>query len=234
MLSQQLYKEQRILQAELLERSKGGDLKTISDSVPPTKRRRWDQSSVNSNGDVKGADTPSDTPGSVGKRWGDDSLTPSRPSATPGNAATPGSRSQWEETPGRLRDPGATPGQSVRQWAETPAHLAGATTPGRDMLGAGVAGVRSVVYFYFLAYEFLIINLTHLRLFCRVRLVLDVIAGMRHHTLNVMVQTLLVMELGGLKLLKLIGHLVGLNPFKIHQIHCMHHHLHRVLLLQLL
>ncbi|OON16856.1 HEAT repeat protein, partial [Opisthorchis viverrini] len=139
MLNQQLNKEQRLLQAEIAERSKSGQLTMVADTIP-TKRRRWDQSSTDVNGEAKSdlASTPSATTPS--KRWGDDSVTPSRPSATPSNAATPGSRSQWEETPGRPKDAAATPGQSVRQWAETPAYLSGTATPGRDMPTGGALG----------------------------------------------------------------------------------------------
>ncbi|KAF7232024.1 hypothetical protein EG68_10137 [Paragonimus skrjabini miyazakii] len=142
MLNQQLTKEHRILQAELAEKSKSGQLKVVAGAMPPTKRRRWDQASAETNGESKtesSATTPN-TATPTSKRWADDSVTPSRSSATPGGAATPGSRSQWEETPGRPKDPGATPGQSVRQWAETPAYLSGAVTPGRDSTGTAMLG----------------------------------------------------------------------------------------------
>ncbi|CAL8094402.1 unnamed protein product [Calicophoron daubneyi] len=142
MLNQQLNREQRLLQAEIAEKSKSGQLKTVNAAAPPTKRRRWDQPSVDTNGEAR-ADTPASTPGAItpsGKRWGDDTLTPSRPSATPSGVATPGSRSQWEETPGRPKDFAATPGQSVRQWAETPANISSAATPGRDTLGGAGLG----------------------------------------------------------------------------------------------
>ncbi|VDP77193.1 unnamed protein product [Echinostoma caproni] len=141
MLNQQLNKEHRILQAEILEKSKTGQLSVVNNAAPPTKRRRWDQPSVDTTDESKSevsANTPAATTPS--KRWGDDSITPVRPGATPGGAVTPGSRSQWDETPGRPKDPSATPGQSVRQWAETPGHLSGAVTPGRDVSGSSLLG----------------------------------------------------------------------------------------------
>ncbi|THD27375.1 Splicing factor 3B subunit [Fasciola hepatica] len=141
MLNQQLNKEHRILQSEIIEKSKTGQLNVVNSTAPPTKRRRWDQSSTDTNDDGKtevSATTPAATTPS--KRWGDDSITPSRPGATPGGAVTPGSRSQWDETPGRPKDVAATPGQSVRQWAETPGHLSGAVTPGRDVSGSTLLG----------------------------------------------------------------------------------------------
>lgn len=131
-----------MLQAEIMEKSKAGQLKVTNNAAPPTKRRRWDQPSTDTNDDGKmemSATTPAATTPS--KRWGDDSVTPSRPGATPGGAVTPGSRSQWDETPGRPKDMAATPGQSVRQWAETPGHLSGAVTPGRDLSGSALIDV---------------------------------------------------------------------------------------------
>ncbi|VDP99251.1 unnamed protein product [Trichobilharzia regenti] len=43
------------------------------------------------------------------------------------DASTPG----WDDTPGRAKDPGATPGQSVRQWSETP-HFANTPSARRN------------------------------------------------------------------------------------------------------
>ena len=124
MLNQKLTQEQRALRAEIAAKAKAGELKVV-DPAPPIKRRRWDQPSVDSNGSVI-KETPT-------KQW-DEAATPIQPSATPSSAATPGSR-QWEETPGRPRDPSATPGS--RQWAETPAYVPSAATPGRDALAVG-------------------------------------------------------------------------------------------------
>lgn len=135
MLNQQLTKEQRALQAEIAERGKTGTLRM--DSEVPTKRRRWDQPTTDVNGTKNDAPTPAATPSTPSKRWGDDALTPSRPPSTLTGVSTPGSRSQWDDTPGRAKDPGATPGQSVRQWSETP-HFA--ATPGRET-GSSAFGV---------------------------------------------------------------------------------------------
>lgn len=137
MLNQQLTKEQRALQAEIAERGKTGTLRM--DSEVPTKRRRWDQPTTDVNGTKNDAPTPAATPSTPSKRWGDDALTPSRPPSTLTGASTPGSRSQWDDTPGRAKDPGATPGQSVRQWSETP-HFA--ATPGRET-GSSAFGVST-------------------------------------------------------------------------------------------
>ncbi|CAH8455010.1 unnamed protein product [Schistosoma rodhaini] len=138
MLNQQLTKEQRALQAEIAERGKTGTLRM--DSEVPTKRRRWDQPTTDVNGVKNDASTPAATPSTPSKRWGDDALTPSRPPSAPTGASTPGSRSQWDDTPGRAKDPGATPGQSVRQWSETP-HFA--ATPGRETGSSAFGGTPS-------------------------------------------------------------------------------------------
>ncbi|CAH8474873.1 unnamed protein product [Schistosoma haematobium] len=137
MLNQQLTKEQRALQAEIAERGKTGTLRM--DSEVPTKRRRWDQPTTDVNGTKNDAPTPAATP-STPKRWGDDALTPSRPPSTLTGVSTPGSRSQWDDTPGRAKDPGATPGQSVRQWSETPLFAA---TPGRETGSSAFGGTPS-------------------------------------------------------------------------------------------
>ena len=139
MLNQKLTQEQRALHAEIAAKAKSGELK-IADSAPPVKRRRWDQPSVDSNGSV-----PKET---VIKQW-DEAATPIQPSATPSSAATPGSR-QWEETPGRPRDPSATPGS--RQWAETPAYVPSAATPGRDALGVSFID-KELLYFIVIVVE---------------------------------------------------------------------------------
>ncbi|EUB57959.1 Splicing factor 3B subunit [Echinococcus granulosus] len=128
MLNQKLTQEQRALRAEIAAKAKAGELKVV-DPAPPVKRRRWDQPSADTNGTVVKDFTA--------KRW-DEATTPIQPLGTPGIAATPSSR-QWEETPGRPRDPAATPG--LRQWAETPAYVPSAATPGRDPL-AGTPSAR--------------------------------------------------------------------------------------------
>lgn len=132
MLNQQLSKEQRLLNAQIAAKAKSGDLKIV-DPAPQAKRRRWDQPSAESNGDTNPVGV---TPGTTPKRW-DDSATPLRPGVTPSSTAPSGTRGQWEETPGRPKDNATTPG-TIRRWAETPAYISSAATPGRDTSALGV------------------------------------------------------------------------------------------------
>ncbi|KAL7064336.1 hypothetical protein AAHC03_05480 [Spirometra sp. Aus1] len=135
MINQQLSREQRALGAQIVAKAKAGELKVV-DAAPPTKRRRWDQPTAGVNGEAKGTPAAATPLATTPKRWGDDTATPLRPGATPSGAATPASRTQWEETPGRPRDTAVTPGPGVRQWSETPAHLPAGATPGRDATSA--------------------------------------------------------------------------------------------------
>jgi splicing factor 3B subunit 1 len=130
MMHQQLNKDKRAFQLQIIEKAKAGELRPVNGATANSaaqKRRRWDQTTTESE-----TETPSAT---KTQRW-DEAPTPGT-SVTPGRVATPSAsvRHQWGETPGRPSDPSATPGisggSSVRQWAETPAHVgSGSATPG--------------------------------------------------------------------------------------------------------
>lgn len=255
MLNQQLNREHRQLQAELVERNKAGQLKTVASGAPATKRRRWDQSSTGVDAEGKGdSASAAETPTAItpsGKRWGDDTATPVRLPPTPGGVATPGSRSQWEETPGRPKDPGATPGQSVRYWAETPGHLSGAATPGRDALGASALGVSCSVMLPIHHFSYRWFSSSSVpKIYCSISLPLRQlftfqltralqvhagIGGMKLPTRSDMVRTPQVdTEQTGQKRQGLTEHPVGLSLFKIplRRCRCTVRHLRRPQLLQ--
>lgn len=127
MRNQHLRREQSQVRTQLVEKSKSGDLRSNAAAAAQPgekRRRRWDQAE----------ETPTAPPK---KRWDQDGA------ATPSEAPTPGrggatptaSTRQWEETPGRPKEAGATP--SVRQWSETPAYVSSGMTPGREALPGG-------------------------------------------------------------------------------------------------
>lgn len=115
MRSNQFQQEKQNIEHQLKTKTKDSTLK----EQPVKKRRRWDQA----------GDGTVDTPSSQSH------LDSSRSKGAESmDGVTPRTRNQWDETPGRPKDPSATPGQiSVRQWAETPAHVSDSMTPARDL-----------------------------------------------------------------------------------------------------
>ncbi|XP_069683329.1 splicing factor 3B subunit 1 isoform X1 [Periplaneta americana] len=123
MQEQMLRGEETELRKQIVEKSKDGTLKVVSNGdIPksaPKKRGRWDQTG------------------------GDEGVTPVKKKATSNSVssswdkedATPAS-TRWDETPGHGKGgetPGATPGQSTRMWDATPGHATpGHATPGRE------------------------------------------------------------------------------------------------------
>ncbi|PNF36634.1 Splicing factor 3B subunit 1 [Cryptotermes secundus] len=128
MKEQLLRGEETELRKQIVEKSKDGTLKVVSNGeVPksmPKKRGRWDQTGGEEGVPVKKRAT-SNSVSSVASSWDKEDATP---------AST-----RWDETPGHGKGgetPGATPGQSTRMWDATPGHATpGHATPGRETPG---------------------------------------------------------------------------------------------------
>ncbi|XP_075236948.1 splicing factor 3b subunit 1 isoform X1 [Lycorma delicatula] len=120
MREQMLRGEETELRKKLIEKSKDGTLKVVSNGTAPKaapkKRGRWDQTA--DSGDV----TPAKKPGPQESPWEKEDATPAQ--------------SRWDETPGHGKGgetPGATPSASTRVWDATPGHATpGHVTPGRE------------------------------------------------------------------------------------------------------
>ncbi|XP_044755817.1 splicing factor 3B subunit 1 isoform X1 [Coccinella septempunctata] len=122
MKEQILKGEENEIRKKILDKAKDGSLKVINgESKAPKKRGRWDQTIdevfVPSKKKILSVSTPSGE--AATPVWGDADKTPAD--------------HRWDETPGHKgsETPGATPGQSTRQWDATP----GAATPGRETPG---------------------------------------------------------------------------------------------------
>nr|CAD7266879.1 unnamed protein product [Timema shepardi] len=125
MKEQLLHGEETELRKKLVEKSKEGTLKAVSNgdigktSSAPKRKGRWDQTT--------GEETPTSTPTPAKKKTSNSTW--EKEDATP-------SSTRWDETPGHGKGgetPGATPGQSTRMWEATPGHATpGHATPGRE------------------------------------------------------------------------------------------------------
>nr|CAD7462012.1 unnamed protein product [Timema tahoe] len=125
MKEQLLHGEETELRKKLVEKSKDGTLKAVSNgdigktSSAPKRKGRWDQTT--------GEETPTSTPTPAKKKTSNSTW--EKEDATP-------SSTRWDETPGHGKGgetPGATPGQSTRMWEATPGHATpGHATPGRE------------------------------------------------------------------------------------------------------
>ncbi|KAJ9601102.1 hypothetical protein L9F63_000737, partial [Diploptera punctata] len=121
---QMLRGEETELRKQLIEKSKDGTLKVVSNGdiakSAPKKRGRWDQTGGDEPTPAKKKATSNNI--SVASSWDKEDATP---------AST-----RWDETPGHGKGgetPGATPGQSTRMWDATPGHATpGHATPGRE------------------------------------------------------------------------------------------------------
>jgi splicing factor 3B subunit 1 len=126
MKEQLLRGEETELRKQLVEKSKDGTLKAMSNGdiqkSAPKKRGRWDQTGGDEGVAPVKKKATSNSISSVGSSWDKEDATP---------AST-----RWDETPGHGKGgetPGATPGQSTRMWDATPGHATpGHATPGRE------------------------------------------------------------------------------------------------------
>ncbi|GFG37140.1 hypothetical protein Cfor_05800 [Coptotermes formosanus] len=126
MKEQLLRGEETELRKQLVEKSKDGTLKAMSNGdiqkSIPKKRGRWDQTGGDEGAAPLKKKATSNSISSVGSSWDKEDATP---------AST-----RWDETPGHGKGgetPGATPGQSTRMWDATPGHATpGHATPGRE------------------------------------------------------------------------------------------------------
>jgi len=132
-----LRKEEKDYDQQKRDLAKDGNLKAVNGSAAAAeaaavkKKRRWDQTAE---------DTPSNTP-SAKKKSSGSTWDAAESAGTPSSA-------RWDETPGRAKEggqtPGATPGASTRMWDATPGHATpGAATPGRDTPGHETPGHRA-------------------------------------------------------------------------------------------